>query len=198
MPTLKIKSALPALVAAWGILLGGVLTGARADALSEAAGQYRINASSHIAFSVGQVGGGGISGDFANFRGTFRLDGRDIGRSTVQFTLVPASVRTGEPRVEGFLRSDAVFDVANFPEITFKSTRVTRTGENSARIDGVLTARGKSKKAVFEADVRSRTKSAIAFHVHGKILRSLYDMDVGTPIYSNVVDFDMVLQGSRR
>ena len=100
MLTLKIKTALPALVAASGILLGGVLTEARADALSEAAGQYRINASSHIAFSVGQVGGGGISGDFANFRGTFRLDGRDIGRSTVQFTLVPASVRTGEPRVE--------------------------------------------------------------------------------------------------
>jgi polyisoprenoid-binding protein YceI len=197
MLTLKFKSTLSMLAVASGILLGGALAGARADALSEAAGQYRINASSHIAFSVGQVGGGGISGDFSSFRGTFRIDGSDIGRSTVQFTLVPASVRTGEPRTENFLRSDAVFDVANFPEITFKSTRVTRTGDNSARIDGVLTARGKSRKAVFVADVGSRTKSAINFHVRGKILRSLYDMDVGTPIYSNVVDFDMNLQGSR-
>ena len=198
MLTLKFKSTSSMLAVASGILLGGALAGARADALSEAAGQYRINASSHIAFSIGQVGGGGISGDFSRFRGTFRIDGSDIGRSTVQFTLVPESVRTGEPRTERFLRSDAVFDVANFPEITFRSTRVTRTGDNSARIDGVLTARGKSRKAVFEADVRSRTKSAIAFHVRGEILRSVYDMDVGTPIYSNVVHFDMTLQGSRR
>ena len=111
---------------------------------------------------------------------------------------MPESVRTGEPRVEKFLRSDAVFDVANFPEITFRSTRVTRIGENSARLEGMLTARGKSKKASFDIAVGSRTAHGIAFRVRGKILRSLYGMDVGTPIYSNVVDFDMDLHGSRR
>ncbi|RWB26073.1 MAG: polyisoprenoid-binding protein, partial [Mesorhizobium sp.] len=37
----------------------------------------------------------------------------------------------------------------------------------------------------------------IRFHVTGQVLRSRYGMDVGTPIYSNVVDFDMTLTGRR-
>ncbi|MGB3386643.1 MAG: YceI family protein [Pseudaminobacter sp.] len=170
---------------------------ARADALSEAAGSYRIEPSSRIAFHVGQIAGGGIDGDFAQFHGTFSIDGRDVGRSKVSITLIPASVRAREKRVENFLRSDAVFDVENFPEITFQSTSVTRTGEASARIDGVLTARGKTRKAQFEASVSDRNRRNIIFHVQGKVLRSPYGMDVGTPIYSNVVEFDMVLRGRR-
>jgi polyisoprenoid-binding protein YceI len=90
-----------------------------------------------------------------------------------------------------------VFDVEKFPEITFKSTGVTRTGEASALIDGMLTARGKTRKAQFVASVSDRTRGRIVFHVQGKVLRSPYGMDVGTPIYSNVVEFDMVLQGRR-
>jgi polyisoprenoid-binding protein YceI len=170
---------------------------AHADALSEAAGNYRIDPSSRIAFHVGQIAGGGIDGDFAQFSGTFNINGTNIGQSKVSFTLMPASVRTREARVADFLRSDAVFDVENFPEISFRSTDVTRTGENSARIDGVLMARGKTRKAQFLASVSDRTRRSIVFHVQGKILRSLYDMDVGTPIYSNVVEFDMVLRGRR-
>lgn len=175
----------------------GLVVDARADALSEAAGSYSIEPSSRIAFHVGQVAGGGIDGDFAQFRGTFSIDGKNVGRSKVSFTLMPASVRAREKRVENFLRSDAVFDVEKFPEITFQSTGVTRTGEASALIDGMLTARGKTRKAQFAASVSDRARGRIVFHVQGKILRSPYGMDVGTPIYSNVVEFDMVLQGRR-
>ena len=34
--------------------------------------------------------------------------------------------------------------------------------------------------------------------ITGKVLRSRYGMDVGTPIYSNVVDFDMDFSAARR
>lgn len=175
----------------------GLIVDAHADALSEAAGRYSIEPSSRIAFHVGQVAGGGIDGDFAQFSGTFSIDGKNVGRSKVSFTLMPASVRAREKRVENFLRSDAVFDVEQFPEITFRSTGVTRTGESSALIDGMLTARGKTRKAQFTASVSDQAQNRIVFHVQGKVLRSLYDMDVGTPIYSNVVEFDMLLQGRR-
>jgi polyisoprenoid-binding protein YceI len=37
----------------------------------------------------------------------------------------------------------------------------------------------------------------IGFTVSGRILRSHYAMDVGTPIYSNVVEFDMLVEGQR-
>ncbi|PSJ64777.1 polyisoprenoid-binding protein [Mesorhizobium ephedrae] len=171
---------------------------ASADALSEAAGRYRIDKTSSIRFSVDQAGGGGIRGSFGAYSGAFRIDGQDIAKSSVTITLYPKSVHANEARMENFLRSDAVFDVANHPEITFRSTAVKRIGEDAARIDGVLTARGKARKAQFDATLRRLSGGSISFHVTGSIYRSPYGMDVGTPIYSNVVQFDMVLNGTRR
>jgi polyisoprenoid-binding protein YceI len=171
---------------------------AAADALSEAAGRYRIDSSSSIRFQVAQAGGGGgIRGSFGSYKGSFQIDGKNVANSSVSFTLYPKSVRANEKRVEDFLRSDAVFDVANYPEITFRSTGVKRVSNDEARIDGVLTARGKARKAAFEATVRERKGGRVSFHVTGSIYRSPYGMDVGTPIYSNVVRFDMVLNGTR-
>ncbi len=170
---------------------------AAADALSEAAGSYRIDKSSTIRFAVDQVGGGGIKGNFPDYKGSFKIDGSAIGKSAVTITLYPRSVHASEARVEDFLRSDAVFDVADFPEITFRSTSVKRTGASTASIAGVLTARGKSRPAEFQATVSRQNGRAISFHVTGAIYRSPYGMGVGTPIYSNLVKFDMTLNGSR-
>lgn len=185
-----------------GILMLATPTGfptarAAADALSDAAGSYRIDGSSSIRFAVDQVGGGGIRGSFADYKGSFRIDGGNVGRSKVTITLYPKSVKASEARVENFLRSDAVFDVETYPEITFRSTAVQRTGPSTAKIVGVLTARGKSRKAEFEATVARQEGRAISFHVTGAIYRSPYGMGVGTPIYSNLVRFDMMLHGTR-
>lgn len=170
---------------------------AAADALADAAGSYRIDKSSSIRFAVDQVGGGGIKGSFPDYKGSFSIDGGNVGRSRVTITLYPKSVRANEARVESFLRSDAVFDVAQYPEITFRSTAVTRTGGSTAKIDGMLTARGKSRPASFQATVSRQGGRAISFHVTGAIYRSPYGMGVGTPIYSNLVQFDMTLNGTR-
>ncbi len=186
------------------LLLAGPLAGfpptakAAADALSEAAGSYRIDKSSSIRFAVDQVGGGGIRGSFPDYKGSFRIDGSNVGKSNVTITLYPKSVQANEARVERFLRSDAVFDVENYPEITFRSTAVQRTGASTARIVGVLTARGKSRRAEFKADVSRQAGGSISFHVTGTIYRSPYGMGVGTPIYSNLVQFDMTLNGTRQ
>ncbi|NRP73527.1 Protein YceI [Ensifer psoraleae] len=172
---------------------------AQAPALADAAGSYRIASSSSIRFSVGQVGGGGgIAGRFAKFSGGFRIDGGNIERSSVEFTLYPESVRASERRVEDFLRSSAVFDAANFQTVTFRSTRVRQTGPATATIEGALTARGKTRKERFAVTLIDWNRRSISFTIRGSIRRSPYGMDVGTPIYSNVVEFDMRIIGQRR
>ncbi|MBS3649097.1 polyisoprenoid-binding protein [Pseudaminobacter sp. 19-2017] len=178
-------------------LLGG-LSPAAADALAQGAGSYRIAPNSSIRFHVGQVAGAGINGSFGSFGGSFAINGNDVSKSSVAFTLYPKSVRAGEPRVEDFLRSNAVFDVAEHPQITFRSTSVRRIGPNEAAISGVLTARGRSGPAKFDARLRQLGSRSISFHVTGSIYRTAYGMGVGAPIYSNVVQFDMVLNGTRR
>lgn len=170
---------------------------AQADTLTDVAGKYRIEPSSHVGFRVEQAGGNGIKGNFRRFRGTFRIDGHDIAKSNVDFTLMPASVQTGEPGMEDFLRSDAIFDVATYPEIVFRSTRVTRTGPNSARVEGNLTARGQTRKTAFIATVGDHNARNISFRVQGRLMRSAFGMDAGEPMYSNMVHLDMQFRGSR-
>ncbi|MGN6142558.1 MAG: YceI family protein [Mesorhizobium sp.] len=166
--------------------------------LGDAAGRYSIGTGgSSIRFSIAKLGGGGLSGAFGRFSGTIRIDGADVGRSSVEITIFPDSVGTGQGRIDAFLRSDAVFDSANAPQIVFRSTSVKRTSDTTAIIAGRLTARGKSSPEVFTARLDSLKRGTVAFHVTGKVLRSRYGMDVGTPIYSNVVDFDMTLIGRR-
>jgi len=171
---------------------------AAAGALSDAAGSYTISpASSSVRFSIGKAGGGGFAGAFARFKGKIRIDNNDVGRSKVDLTIYPESVGTGQGRVDAFPRSDAVFDAANSPEIQFRSTSVKRIGDTAALVTGQLTARGKTFPENFTAELGGLKAGTIKFHVTGKVLRSRYGMDVGTPIYSNIVDFDMTLTGRR-
>ena len=162
------------------------------------AGTYDIGASSQIRFSVDQVGGGGINGRFTKFSGRFRIDGGSIGASTVSFTLYPQSVSTPEQRMENFLRSSAVFDADAYPTVTFRSTAVRQTSDNTAVVDGMLTARGITHREQFAVRLQGLNGNAIAFNVSGNVYRSRYHMDVGTPIYLNVVKFDMDIRGQRR
>jgi polyisoprenoid-binding protein YceI len=166
--------------------------------LADAAGSYTISpASSSIRFTIGKAGGGGFNGAFGHFKGTIRIDNGDVGRSKVDLTIYPESVGTGQGRIDAFLRSDAVFDAANSPEIQFRSTSVTRTGDSTALVTGQLTARGRTSTEKFTAELDGLKAGTIKFHVTGKVLRSRYGMDVGTPLYSNVVDFDMTLTGRK-
>ena len=176
---------------------GPSATSASAPQLSDAAGSYGITGASRVHFSVAQVGGGGIIGDFGKFSGNFRIDGNNIARSSVEFTLYPESVETGESRVEDFLKSSAVFDSATYRTVTFRSTSVKQTGPDTAAVEGTLTSRGKARKERFSVKLMDWNSRSISFIIRGSIFRSPYGMDVGTPIYSNVVEFDMNIKGQK-
>lgn len=169
-----------------------------AQSLEDLAGRYRIDdRASRIVFSVAQVGGRPIEGRFRRFSGEFVLAGRDASRSSVTFTLAPESVETGDPRVDAFLKSEAVFDVARHPAVTFRSTSVQLTGPRSAVVTGRLTAKGITRTARFDIRFAGSEGRQLTFHVTGRLSRAMFAMDVGTPVYSNIVVLDMQLAGRR-
>lgn len=166
--------------------------------LSAVDGRYGIRAQeSRIAFQVRSISGPGVSGNFGRFSGRIVIVGRDVSQSSVSITIVPDSVQARDRRVEAFLKSEAVFDAANENSITFRSTRVTRKGDASAVVEGVLTARGRQHAETFNVSLAGASGSTLRFHITGQVLRSRYGMDVGTPLYSNVVDFDMDVVAAR-
>jgi len=167
-----------------------------ADELSDVVGRYRVLSSSHIHFSVAQAGGASIEGEFRQFKGVFQID-KTIGRSKVEFSLQPASVAAADPRIEEFIKSEPVFDVANHPTVSFRSTDVTRTNGNSASIEGQLSAKGVTRPTKFAITFKGQQGKTLKFHVTGKLSRAMFNMDVGTPIYSNMVVLDMDLVGQK-
>lgn len=169
----------------------------QAASLGDLEGRYKVAPSSTIHFSVAQMGGQAIEGQFTKFSGQFVMAGNDAARSTVQFTLSPGSVKAVDPRVEDFIKSDAVFDVANYPTVTFRSTSVKRTGDDSAVITGRLSAKGVTRDSKFNIRYEGKSGGGLKFRVTGKMSRALFNMDVGTPVYSNMVVLDMQLIGKR-
>ncbi len=175
------------------------VTATSAQQISEASGRYAITPKgTTVAFKVDGMGPVPVRGGFGDFSGEIRIDAKAIARSSVRFTLKPASVQASDPRVTDFLRSNAVFDAENWPEITFVSNRITRSGERSATVEGIVSARGKKKAVAFVAVLEDLKKGSARFKVVGRVPRSPFGMDVGTPIYSNLVDFDITVTANRR
>jgi len=61
------------------------------------------------------------------------VDRDDWTKSTVQVAIDAASIDTNEPARDKHLRSDAFFDVAKNPKLTFQSVSVKQAARTSSR-----------------------------------------------------------------
>ena len=113
-------------------------------------------AHSNAQFSVRHLGISNVQGEFTKVTGTANLDDQDISKSTVTASIDVASLDTRVQHRDDDLKSDHFFDVAKFPTITFQSTKIWKTGEDSAKMTGNLTIHGVTKEVTF--DVTGPTK----------------------------------------
>lgn len=88
-----------------------------------------------------------VRGRFGDFTGVIHLDAADPSKSTAEVTIAVDSLDTRSDQRDEHLRSADFFDVANHPEITFKSTRAARgKDDDEYRMWGDLTIRGVSRE----------------------------------------------------
>ena len=90
-----------------------------------------------------------VSGRFTKFSGTIKVDSADITKSSVEVSIDAASISTDNTMRDNHLRSDAFFDVAKFPTITFKSTAVKEVSKGKLEITGDFTMHGVTKRISF-------------------------------------------------
>jgi len=133
----------------------GMLAGlAAALALPASAGTttYQIDPRhSSAGFGVTHLMISTVRGEFHGVAGTVVVDDTDISKSSVNVTIDATSVDTREPDRDKHLKSEAFFDVARYPTITFQSTKVERSGDGTLKVTGDLTIRGVTKTAVLTA-----------------------------------------------
>ena len=103
-------------------------------------------------FSVRHMAISTVRGAFNKVTGTIALDDKDITKSTVDVNIDVTTVDTHEPGRDSDLRSDKFFDVAHFPTMTFKSTRVEQLAPGKLKVTGDLTIRGTTKEVVLDVE----------------------------------------------
>ena len=106
---------------------------------------YKFDQSqSTIGFKVHQFLGT-TNGRFTKFSGEIDIDREHPEKSSVSAKIDVRSIDTRIQKRDDHLRSAEFFNVAKFPDITFKSRSVTRTGPQSGDIVGDLTMHGVTK-----------------------------------------------------
>ena len=99
---------------------------------------------STIGFSVHQFLGT-TRGKFSNFSGRIEVDREHPENSSVTAQIDVRSIDTRIKKRDDHLRSAELFNVEKFPNMTFKSRSVKRTGPQSGDILGDLTMHGVTK-----------------------------------------------------
>jgi polyisoprenoid-binding protein YceI len=121
---------------------------AASPALADA---YKLDGShSASTFAVKHMLISTVRGEFTRTEGSVTIDPADVTKSSVEATIDAASVNTRDEKRDGHLKSPDFFDVAKFPKITFKSTKVEKAGEGKLKVTGDLTMHGVTKPVVLD------------------------------------------------
>ncbi len=93
-----------------------------------------------------------VSGSFSEFDGTITADFENLDASSVEFTIKTASIDTDNEKRDGHLRSADFFDVEKYPEITFRSSKITMKDSDTYVVAGILNMRGVANPVVLNVD----------------------------------------------
>jgi polyisoprenoid-binding protein YceI len=120
---------------------------------------YRFDqARSTIGFQARQFLGT-TNGKFTQFSGSIDLDRDHPEHSSVSARIQVSSIDTRIKKRDDHLRSPEFFNVAKFPEMTFKSRTVKQTGPQSGDIVGDLTMHGVTKPITLHVKLTTPSSS---------------------------------------
>lgn len=112
-------------------------------AIPAAATTYKTDQGhSEVRFSWSHAGVSMQSAEFTAFDGTLDLDAENPEAASLNVTIQTGSLVSGVGPLDDELQSASFLEVATYPEITFVSTGVEKTGDDTANVTGDLTIHG--------------------------------------------------------
>lgn len=103
-----------------------------------------------VRFSWSHAGVSVQSAEFTVAEGTLDLDPDNVEAASLNVTIKSDSVATGFEALDKHLSSADFLEVETYPEITFVSTGVEKTGDNTANVTGDLTIHGTTQSVTLE------------------------------------------------
>ncbi|HEY0438352.1 MAG TPA: YceI family protein, partial [Phenylobacterium sp.] len=173
-------------------LAAGPAIAATAAAPSPPAGAYTMDkAHTSVTFRVSHLGFSRYTASFRTVDGRLTFDPAHPADMKVEATIAVPSLELNTPPV-GFhdqLMSKAWFDAAQFPTMTFRSTKVEPTGPHAAKVTGNLTLHGVTKPVALQVTYNGGYPptsfdpggARVGFSAHGVLKRSAFGLSAGIP-----------------
>ena len=155
------------------------------------AGTYKLDkAHASLDFRVSHIGFSNYTARFAAFDAELQLDPKNPSASSVTATVDPRSLTLPTPP-KGFIEellNEKWLGAAQFPQMTFKSTKVELTGPNTARITGDFTLKGVTLPVTLDATFNGgyagnqyEPNARIGFSAKGALKRAEFGVKEGVP-----------------
>jgi polyisoprenoid-binding protein YceI len=105
---------------------------------------------SNISFSARHMMISDVRGEFDKFSGSITANGEDPNSVVIEATIDTASLNTRSDMRDKDLKGPNFLDVAKYPTMTFKSTKIEPDGDGKWKVTGDLTLHGVTKPVVLE------------------------------------------------
>ncbi len=149
-----------------------------------------------------------VRGGFSDFEGLIRFDPDKPEASSVNVSIQAASIDTNHDKRDEDLRSDSFFEVETYPEITFESSAVIKTGDNAYDIKGTFRMHGVSKEITLPvgflgAITDNRGNHKVGFEASVSLDRKHYGivwnraLDGGGLVLGDDVDISINIQATK-
>lgn len=146
-----------------------------------------------VSFTYNHFGFSNPTGRLEDIKGTVVVDQADWAKSSVSVTMPLNGLHTGVPKLDEHLKTPDFFDAAKFPDVTFKSTKVTKTGAGTLDIAGDLTAHGVTRPVTLHARINKIGENKMigsqtaGFDADATLKRSEFGLKMYVPAVSDEV-----------
>jgi len=171
---------------------------------SIAADKYEFDKEhTQILFFVNHLGYSFSQGEFLDFDGGFTFDEANPENSSIDVTIQTNSIDMDSEEWDAHMKNEDFFNVEQYPTMTFKSTGIEVTGENTANITGDLTILDVTKPVVLDVTHNKTGKSPFGeeyksgFSASANIKRSEWGINYGLPNVGDDVEIRLEVEAVR-
>ena len=183
----------------------GIAVASFTGGAARAADRYALDPThTFVVFKITDVGYAHVVGWFTAVAGELTFDPADVTKSTLNVTIKTASIDTHFAQRNKDLMSPDFLNVAEFPEMRFKSTSVERTGDKKGKVTGELTLLGVTKPVSMDVTFNkiapnpfNKNTPTAGFEAHTAIKRSDFGMKAEIPNIGDEIDISIDAQAPK-
>ncbi|AKE53133.1 YceI family protein [Kangiella geojedonensis] len=159
---------------------------------------------SQIIFKINHLGYSNSFGKFPTFRGELTFDQEDWSNSSTSVEIKAASIDLENKKWNDHMKNADFFHVDKYSKLSFKSTKLEKTGDNTGVLHGDLTILDKTRPVTLDLTLNKAgihpmsEQQHVGFSARGTIKRSEWGMTYGVPAVADDVHIIIEVEASAK